>query len=110
MEQLTVKTRVDRKTGTRKVVLSGELTIYDAAALRDRVMALLKGAKQLQLDAEAISEVDLAGIQVLVALRRKGDAQGIPVEIMRSSPALTQALQLLALSSNFGLPDESGTR
>lgn len=109
MEQLTVKARVDRKTGIRKVALSGELTIYDAAALRDRVMALLEGVKQLQLDAEAISEIDLAGIQVLIALRRKGDVEGIPVELTRSSPALTQALQLLALSSNLGLPDESGT-
>lgn len=110
MDRLSVKSRVNRKTNTTKAVLSGELTIYDATAFRDRLLALLSSTEHLSIDAQAISEVDLAGVQVLVALRNEAAQRGATFTLARAAPSLTQALKLLGLTATFHLPVESGAR
>ena len=56
--------------------LQGELTIANAEALRQALVAALDECGELDLDGSAVSEVDLAAMQLLCALHRAAVVRG----------------------------------
>jgi ABC-type transporter Mla MlaB component len=56
--------------------LQGELTIANAEALRQNLVAALEECGELALDGSTVSEVDLAAMQLLCALHRAAVARG----------------------------------
>ncbi|BDU75528.1 STAS domain-containing protein [Mesoterricola sediminis] len=81
--------------------LEGELTIFEAAEARARLREELRQAP-LELDLSGVAEVDTAGIQVLLWLKREGQAAGTPVPFGNHSPAVVEVLDLLRLAGAFG--------
>lgn len=57
----------DSSTGC--LSLSGEMTIYQAALLKDAILAETSGGSILQLDLSLVTELDTAGLQMLFCLR-----------------------------------------
>ena len=56
--------------------LQGELTIANAEALRQTLVAALDECGELVVDGSAVSELDLAAMQLLCALHRAAVARG----------------------------------
>ncbi|BDU75537.1 STAS domain-containing protein [Mesoterricola sediminis] len=81
--------------------LEGELTIFEAGEARARLREELHQAP-LELDLSGVTEVDTAGIQVLLWLKREGKAAGTPVPFGNHSPAVVEVLDLLHLTGAFG--------
>ncbi len=83
------------------VALAGEVTVHDAAALRDGLLPLLDVGEPITIDLSEVRELDLAGLQVLVALvRHRGRDRvvfaGCPEELRRR-------VQLVGLSDWLAL-------
>ena len=84
--------------------ISGELTIYGAADLKPRLLALLGGCRELEINLSAVSELDSAGFQLLYLLKREARASGRELRLVAHSPATLEVLELLKMEAYFGDP------
>lgn len=84
--------------------VGGELTIYEAEGLRDELLTALDGHSALELDLSSVSEIDTAGLQVLMALKKTGRGRGVPVTLSHHSESVTRAIHLFDLAQYFGDP------
>lgn len=87
--------------GTGLLRLAGELTIYHAAELRTALLPLAGGACALVLDLSGVSDVDSAGLQLLLALRRTLAAQGATLHLAGCDGAAADALALYGMADAF---------
>ena len=92
--------------------VDGELTIYRAAEIRESLQAALARlavGDDLQIDLSAVTEMDCAGVQLLLAARKTAHAGGRAVRIAKRSPAVHEVFDTLQLAACFGdeLPSPS---
>jgi anti-sigma B factor antagonist len=94
----------------RRAVLNGALTIYAASAARDGLLTALAGAAELEVDLAAVEEMDTAGVQVLVLLKREAALAGARLTFTGVGPAVQDALDRLGLAADFAdcLPRTGG--
>ena len=84
--------------------IDGELTIYRAAELRDTlktVLASVPDGHELEVDLSAVTEMDSAGVQLLMAVKKTARASGRDLRITRRSPAVEEVLETLRLVVHF---------
>ena len=84
--------------------IDGELTIYSAAAicaaLKDAVAATPAGAP-FELDLAGVTEMDSAGVQLLLAASRSLQAHAGSLRIAAASAPVREALEALQLAAHF---------
>ncbi|TJZ79006.1 STAS domain-containing protein [Chitiniphilus eburneus] len=84
--------------------LHGELTVMHAAALKDELLAALAHADTLALDLGEVEDIDTAGVQLLLLLKREAARLGRSVSYGGHSGAVLAALELLDLTGALGDP------
>lgn len=82
--------------------LEGEITIYQAADLKDTLLAALKGVSMLEIDLQDVTEIDSAGVQLLMMAKREAQAAGGDLRLSRHSPAVLEVFDMLDLAAHFG--------
>lgn len=88
----------------KRLVLEGDLTIYQAPEQKRSLLEALEQAKVLELDLSQLGEVDSAGLQVLLLTKRESLAMGRELRILAHSPSLQEVLEFLNVASYFGDP------
>jgi len=87
------------------VVLDGELTIYRAAELRDQLLAATAAHPDgFDVDLAGVTEIDSAGVQLLMAAKRAAQSEGGDIALVGHSAAVTEVFELLDLAAHFGDP------
>jgi len=82
--------------------VQGELNIYRAAELKEALLARLAPGTALQIDLSGVTELDTAGLQVLMLAKSTARALGGDMNLVAHSPAVVDVLELLNLSAWFG--------
>lgn len=81
--------------------IEGELSIYRAAELAQALNAWLPAAAQAQgrvaLNLSNVTEMDCAGLQLLLSAQRSAQALAVPFLLDAASNAVIEVLQLSAL-------------
>ena len=90
--------------------MEGDLTIYEAAALKTELMAALAESAVLELDLSGVGELDTAGLQLLLLLKNEAQTIGHDVRFVQHSPAIRDVLELCDLATVFGDPIVVGRR
>jgi anti-sigma B factor antagonist len=86
--------------------LVGDLTIYVAAEQRVRLIAALEATDFLRLDLAQVTEIDSAGLQLLLMLSREAQLTGKELELTGHSRPVLDVLALAHLSADLrGLHD-----
>lgn len=94
-------TRKDGKSSTR-ISLTGELTIYHAADAKPRLLDDQRPwPASVQLDLAGISELDTAGVQLLLMLHKSVTAAGSKLKLQQTSVAARQVFETLGLPPPF---------
>jgi anti-sigma B factor antagonist len=87
--------------------IDGELTIYRAAelaaALKAAFAALADGA-DLEVDLADVTEMDCAGVQLLIAAGKTARAGGRALRLSGHSPVVLEVFQTLHLAACLGEP------
>lgn len=83
------------------VRLESELTIYQAAAIKPQVMALLAAGGDIELDLSGVTEFDSSGFQLLALLRRDTLAAGHRLRIAGISAPVRELLDLYGATADF---------
>lgn len=86
------------------LALDGELTVQRAAELKPVLMAALDTAPALQIDLAAVTEIDSAGVQLLLLTRRTAARRQRALQLVGHSAAVLQAFALLELHALFTDP------
>ena len=94
-----------RGEGTRKlgkVAIQGAMTIYEAAAGKRALLEALNGADELEIDISGVSEMDTAGLQLLVMIKHEAGLGDKGVHLVAHSPAVLEVLDCYRLAAYFG--------
>jgi len=81
--------------------VEGELTIYHVAEAKLRFREELAGPA-LEVDLAGVEELDTAGVQLLLWLKREGRSRGRAVPFANHSPAVLDVFDQLNLAAAFG--------
>ena len=83
-------------------IIEGELTVFTVHALKDRLMAALAESSTLHIKLGDVSEVDGAGVQLLLATKREAQQRGGALSLSAHPPQLLAALDLADLTAELG--------
>jgi anti-sigma B factor antagonist len=87
-----------------RVNLTGEVNIYKVSDLKTSLLAVLVQAAEVELDLAEVSEIDSAGVQLLIALKKEAVSRGCALRLTNHSAAVFQLFELYNLAVYFGDP------
>lgn len=101
---LTLATRED--DGRAVVAVGGEIDVYTAPRLRDRITELVgAGHYDLVVDLEAVEFLDSTGLGVLVGGLKKVRAHGGSLELVCTQERLLKIFRITGLAKVFVIRD-----
>jgi anti-anti-sigma factor len=86
------------------ITLSDAMTIYNAALQKTMLLEALSDCQELNLDLSQVSEMDTAGFQVLLLVKRESLKANKTVRLSAHSKSVTGLLDLYNMASYFGDP------
>lgn len=87
------------------LAIAGEFTIFTAADCKKRLLDALKEAgDEIEIDLSEVTEIDSAGLQLMVLAKIEGNLRGKTVRFAGHSAAVLDLLDLCDLSGFFGDP------
>lgn len=85
--------------------ITGELTIYRAAELKEFLLqALDQSSGLLDIDLSGVTEMDVAGLQVLMMAKQAAMARQRDLHLVNHSPAVVEVFEILNVAAFFGDP------
>lgn len=90
-----------------RLPLDGELTIFRAAEVAALLQAAIAGLgadgdAELELDLAAVTALDSAGVQLLLAAKKSAQAKGGALRVTGHSAAVLEVFDRLNLAGHFG--------
>ncbi len=76
------------------------MTIYNVSEQKNKLIDFLSSAIELQVDLSAVTEIDSAGLQLLLWLKQEASN----LKLVNHSQAVVNVFQLLNLAMYFGDP------
>lgn len=89
--------------GSRQIFISGELTIYTACEWRDKLVNEMAGNDDIQLELADVSEIDSAGLQLLLAMQHQAAGEGRQLQFGQCSPVVRALLDFAQLMQRLNV-------
>jgi len=87
-----------------RMAITQEMTIYHAEAIKDELMHSLERSDVIDLDLSLVTEIDTAGIQLLMLAKRECQQHGKMLNIVAHSPAVHELIDIYNIAGFFGDP------
>lgn len=91
-------------TSARLLAIDEDLTIYHALEHKQRLLEALAGADELELNLSGVGEIDTAGLQLLILLKREAQRSGKTLRIVAHSQAVSSLIDFCNMATEFGDP------
>ena len=89
---------------SQRITLQEDLTIYHALEQKTHLLEALAQADALELDLSQVSEMDTAGLQLLILLKREAQKAGKQATIVAHSQAVRSVIDFCNLAAYLGDP------
>ncbi len=86
---------------TMSIPIQAELTVFQVHEVRPQWLAALESERDLTLDLAQVTEIDGAGMQLLLALRNEARLRGGAVHLINPSAQTAAMLELLRLDADL---------
>lgn len=96
--------RTQSKNGLYLLHIEGEMSIYTAAELKSQLLPHLGQPGDVEIDLAEVRELDGAGLQLLMLVKREAVRVGATLRLSRHSPAVLEVFELCNLAGFFGDP------
>ena len=84
------------------LAIEEEMTIFTAAQQKLRLLSFLESGDVLEIDLAKVSELDTAGLQLLILVKREAVRRGKALNFILHSKAILEVLELTNLTNAFG--------
>ena len=84
--------------------LTENLTIYHALEQKNALLAALDGTEELELDLAQVGEIDTAGLQLLIMLKKEALRVGKTLAIVAHSQSVRSVIDFCNLAAELGDP------
>lgn len=91
-------------SGRKTLVISEDMTIYNALEQKQQLLKALAGCQELDLDLLKVGEMDTTGFQLLVLTKREAIKANKSMQLIAHSKAVTDLLDLYNMAAYFGDP------
>jgi anti-sigma B factor antagonist len=78
------------------------MTIFTAAEQKPKLLKFLKKGKQLEVNLANVTDIDTAGLQLLILMKREAARAGKTLSFIMHSKIVLETLELTRLTSVFG--------
>lgn len=92
------------KSAQSRYAITGEMTIYRAAELKHSLIEHILQNEEIEIDLSKVSEIDSAGLQLLILAKLEASVRNKPLRFEGHSPAVMEILDLSDLAGFFGDP------
>ncbi len=82
--------------------IEGDMTIYTAAEIKPTLLSLLEGCTEAEVDLSQVTEIDAAGLQLLLLAKREAARAGKTLRFANHSQTVVECLDLCNLTAVFG--------
>lgn len=89
---------VEQEGPVSRMTVVGELTIYAAAECKSQILDAVERGESVEVVAEGITELDTAGVQLLLLAKRMAVKAGKSFRVVSPSAVVEDVLRTLALS------------
>lgn len=83
--------------------IEGEITIYTALEIKHHLMQVPR-SQDIEIDLSGITEIDTAGLQLLVLMKREARKHNSMLRLTAHSAAVIEVIDICNLASSFGDP------
>jgi anti-anti-sigma factor len=97
-------TRSKTKQGIQRLKLEGEMTIYNAAEMKASLTDTLHKCQEMEIDVSKVSEMDTAGVQILLLTKREAGNHNKSLRVVNHSDAVLELFNLYHVAEYFGDP------
>ncbi len=94
---------VNTKEGVYHTRIDGDLTIYTAGEYRDVLLEKCHTHQDMELDLEQVTEMDTAGLQLLVALKKHLGGMGCDLRLPNPGKTVREVLEFTRLADEFSV-------
>lgn len=84
------------------LTIEDELTIFTAAELKPHLFAFLNSADDLEINLNKVEELDTAGLQLLILIKREAAQSDKKLRFVMHSKVVLEILELANLTTAFG--------
>ncbi len=84
--------------------IEGEMTIYRAEELKQTLLAAVARLPVLEVNLSAVTELDTAGVQLLILAKELAKSKNKEMRLVAHSPAVVEVFELLNLGLYFDDP------
>jgi len=95
---------IDNTGDQCRIAVEGEMTIFSALELKNSLLAPIGDKDDIEVDLSAVSEIDSAGLQIMVLLKLEAFVQNKMLRFTGHSPAVREIIDLCDLGAFFGDP------
>lgn len=85
-----------------QLTIEGELTIFTAAEQKINLLNFLNSGDTLEINLSQVAELDTAGLQLLILIKREAAQQRKKLSFTMHSKAVLEILELANLTTAFG--------
>jgi anti-anti-sigma factor len=90
--------------GATRLTVDGDLTIYHAGEIKQRLIVGIRSGPVLELDLTHVGEMDTAGFQLLALAKRESLRLDHALRIVGHSPAVLEVIEFFNMVAFFGDP------
>jgi anti-anti-sigma factor len=87
-----------------RLAIGEDMTIYLAGQQKHQLLGALAATDKLELDLSQVSEMDTAGLQLLILLKKEAQRAGKCVSIVAHSQAVSSLIDFCNMATDFGDP------
>lgn len=84
------------------LTINDELTIYTAAEQKFKLLVFLTAGDDLEINLANVTEIDTAGLQLLILIKREAAHLGKNLRFTMHSKTVLEVLELANLTGTFG--------
>jgi anti-sigma B factor antagonist len=96
--------RTKKRKGISILHIEGDMTISTAVALKKELMKHIAKPCEREIDLSEVSEMDSAGIQLLILAKRDATKHNTPLRLTSHSRAVLEVMDTYNLAAYFGDP------
>ncbi|WP_347986753.1 STAS domain-containing protein [Methylomonas sp. AM2-LC] len=86
----------------QSLAINDELTIFTATEQKKHLLAFLQTDDELEVNLANVSEIDTAGLQLLILLKREAALASKKISFVMHSKAVLEIFELANLTTSFG--------